>query len=431
MPLRRELTLWEAVFSGVGIIVGAGVYAIIAEATALAGNTVWLSFVCAAIVAATAGLSYAELSSIYPKAGAEYDYIKPAFGQKAAFLVAWLAIFASIVGITTVAMSFGGYLSELVCLKCLANFSAEDAFFNMDWFFGAAILIIFSTLLLLLGVKKSAELAIAITLISILGLIIAIFAGIPKVNTKSLLEIKSVSGIFSGGALVFFAYIGFEEIVRLSEETKDPQKNIPLAVILAILITSILYILVSIATVSIVTPQELASSPNPMAIIGYEIFGNIGHTLLSVIALFATASTVILIMLATSRILYGMSKEGALPAFLSKLSGKGVPYNAVFATSIASLLFLSFGSLKFVANTVNFSILLIFLIVNFSLIHLRLKLPAKERPFKVPLNVGFLPLPTFFGIILTMLLILSIDLSSIVFSLFALFSGIIFLIFYP
>jgi len=415
MPLKRELTLLELLFSGIGIIVGAGIYALIADAVALTGASVWISFVFAAFVAATTGLSYAELASMYPKAGAEYDYVKPAFGQKFAFLTAWLAIFASIVGITTVAMSFGNYLQELI---------------NIPWVFGASVLILFSMLLLLTGVKKSAELAALITIFSIIGLLIVIFAGIPKIGSTPLFSIKSAHGLLSASALVFFAYIGFEEIVRLSEETKDAEKTVPKALLLAIFFTSILYILVSIAAVNIVSPEVLASSKNPMAVVGKESMGPYGYLILSIIALFATSSTVILIMLATSRILYGMSHEHALPEALSRLSNLGVPYIAVLLTAILSIILLSFSSLEFVANTVNFSIFLIFLIVNISLIRLRFTMPAKPRPFKVPFNLGKIPVPTVLGTIFIFLLLFSIDLKVIAFGAFAVLFGVILAIFY-
>ncbi|MEM4598612.1 MAG: APC family permease [Candidatus Diapherotrites archaeon] len=430
MPLKRELTLIEALFSGIGIIVGAGIYAIIAQAAAIAGNGLWISFACAAVVAATAGLSYAELSSMYPKAGAEYDYIKPAFGHRFAFIVAWLAIFASFVGITTVAMSFGGYISAIFCLSCALGTSENPNVANYDWLFWAAVLIIFSAIVLLTGVKKSAELAVAITTISIIGLLIVIMAGIPNAAKVDFMAIKSVGGIFSAAALVFFAYIGFEEIVRLSEETKNPEKNIPAAVLLSIFLTSLLYILVAISVLGLIDAEELAKSQNPMAVVGGIVFGKEGHLLLSIIALFATASTVLLIMLATSRILYGMSNEGALPAFLKKVSKNGVPNAAVFTTAIISIAMLSFASIEFVASTVNFSIFVIFLIVNFALITLRMKLPAKNRPFKVPFSIGPVPLPTFFGIIITMLLILSIETSAVLFGAFAVAVGFILSIFY-
>lgn len=427
MPLKRELTLFELTLCGIGIIVGAGVYALIADGAELAGNAVWLSFVFAAIVAATTGLSYAELSSMFPKSGAEYDYVRHAFGHRAAFVVAWLAIFASIVGIATVSMSFGHYLSPY-----LSNCSIGQACkgIEISWVECSLFLILFSMALMLLGIKKSAGIAAVITAVSVFGLLIVIAAGLPKIGSYNLLEVKSFDGLIKASALVFFAFIGFEEIVRLSEETKDAEKNVPRAIILAIMLTTVLYILSAISAINILGWQELASAPNALAVVAQKSLGDQGYLILSLIAMFATSSTVILIMLATSRMLYGMSKEHALPEALSRVSKSGVPYVAVFVTTLLSLLMLSFGSIDFVANTVNFSIFLIFIIINISLVKLRFTMPAKQRPFKVPLSIARVPVVPVVGIVVTLALLMSMEMSVIAFGGLATVAGILIAIFY-
>ncbi len=395
MPLKRKLSLWEVTLCGIGIILGAGIYALIGEGAAFAQNAVWLSFVAGAIIVALTGLSYAELSSMYPKAGAEYEYATQAFGKRMAFFTGWLVIFASIMGATTVAIGFGNYFS---------------AFFGINWLFGAVLIILLSTIVLLTGVQQSARMGAIITLIEAFGLIFIIFIGLPFAVNLRFLQLPKISGILSGAVIVFFAFLGFEEIVRLAEETKNAEKTIPRSLILALMISTILYVLVAIAAVSAVNWQELAVSGSPLALVAKNIAGKKAFSMLAVIALFSTANTVLLVMLAASRLLYGISERHALPNALRKTSKKGVPWIAVLATTVLSLAFLSIGRIGFVASAVNFALFLIFIIMNLSIIKLRFSKPKTRRPFKVPIAIGKIPMLPVLGIIFTLVLIASIEL---------------------
>ena len=164
MALNRTLSLWEVTLCGIGIILGAGIYALIGEGAALAGNAVWLSFAVSALLAGITGLSYAELSSMFPEAGAEYDYAEQAFGRKAAFIAGWLALFAGMLGATTVAIGFGNYFG---------------AFFLIPWFYGTFLIIIASAAILLIGIQQSARIGAIITLIEAAGLVYIIYLGVP------------------------------------------------------------------------------------------------------------------------------------------------------------------------------------------------------------------------------------------------------------
>src|SRR3972149_9798419 len=235
VELKRQLGLLEITLSGVGIILGAGIYALLGKATGLAGNAVWLSFAFAAFVAIFTGLSYAELSSMFPKASAEHQYTKSAFNKKPAFIIGWLIIFSGIIGASTVALGFGGYFSALFKVPVLTS---------------AFVLIVILSLLLFYGIKESAWFAIISTLIETAGLIIIIFIGLPYLGKVDYFEMpQGLAGVFEASALVFFAYTGFESIVKLSEETKDPEKTIPRGLMLSVLISVILYIMVAISAV--------------------------------------------------------------------------------------------------------------------------------------------------------------------------------------
>lgn len=411
MPLKRELSLLEVTLCGVGIILGAGIYALIGAGAEHAGNAVWLSFALGAVIAGITGLSYAELTSMYPEAGAEYEYSRHAFGKKAAFIVGWLVIFASIIGATAVSIGFGGYFA---------------GFFNVPWFLGSLLIIVSSTAVLLLGVQHSARLGAIITLIEAAGLVFIIFIGVPYIGNQNLIEAPSISGVMAGAAIVFFAFIGFEELARLSEETKNATSVMPKALILSIVISTILYILVAVSAVSIVGWQALAQSRAPLALVAEAASGESAFYSLSVIALFSTANTVLLIMLAASRFLYGMSKGHSIPNFFRTVSKKtGVPWIAVIATGILSSLLLPLGNIGLVASAVDFALFAAFIVINLSLIKLRYSKPDYKRPFKTPLAIGKMPLLPLLGIVFTLVLMASIETTVIAIGLIVTVIGVV------
>jgi APA family basic amino acid/polyamine antiporter len=390
--LKRSLGFWTVTLIGIGIIVGAGIYALIGEGIAVAGPNVWLSFLAAAVVAMLTGLSYAELSSLFPKAGAEFSYFKNAFSQHWAFLAGWLIMVAGFVSVSTVALGFGGYFSRLTGFPVLES---------------AVAIIVLSTFVVWLGVKQSAWLGAFFTLIETAGLLFIIFIGLPVMGSQPVLDFSfSIAAVLGAGALVFFAFIGFEDIVRMSEETKNPTRTIPRAVIAAILVSSLLYILVAIAAISLVGADSLAHSSSPLADVANAAAGSQAFWVLSIIALFSTSNTVMLFILAVSRIVYGMAAEKSLPVFLSHLHSKtSSPDRAVLLSGFFSLVCLAIGGIAFVANTTGFLLFIVFIGVNLAVIKLRFEKPGLERPFRTPFSIGKMPLLPLCGILACLLLI--------------------------
>lgn len=378
--LRRTLGLFEVTISGVGIILGAGIYALIGEAAGLAGNAVWISFALSALVAIFTGLSYAELASMFPRASAEYEYTNQAFGQLPAFLIGWLIIFSGIVGASTVSLGFAGYFRALTGIPILPS---------------AVLLLAALSAIILLGIKQSARIAILLTAIEVMGLIFIILLGIPYLGSVDLLEISPLghSGIFRASALIFFAFIGFEELVKLSEEAKNPEKNIPRGLMLAILASIVLYILVAISSVSILGWEELSRSSAPFADIAYSALGPDASNIMSIIALCATVNTALLMLLASSRIIYGMAQSGALPSLLAAVHSRTqAPWTATLISAILAISFVFLEDISLVANVNNFTVFVTFISINAALIVLRIQKPQMERPFKVPLSWGRLAL---------------------------------------
>lgn len=388
VELKRQLGFFQTTMYGIGMILGAGIYVLIGEAAGTAGNTVWVAFILGAIISAFTSLSYAELASMYPKAAAEYVYVRKAFKNNfVAFIVGWLIIFTTIVSASAVALGFGGYLA---------------GFFSSPITISAALLIVALSAVNFFGIKESSWMNVVFTIIEVAGLAFIIYLGFTFSDSTPTSYFENpfgINGIFAAVALVFFAYIGFENIANIAEETRNPTRVLPKALMLSILITGIIYILVSIASINVLNWQDLGASIAPLADVAERAMGSNGHFILSVIALFATTNTVLIMLIGGSRVLYGMAEQRSLPSFFAKIhTRRKTPWIAVLGVMTGAVTFTFIGNIVTVANITVFAIVITFAMVNLALIWLRYKEPNIERPFKVPLNIGRFPLLPFLGL---------------------------------
>ena len=398
--LRRTLTFPQVVLSGVGVILGAGIYALIGEAAAIAGNALWISFIFAALIASFTGLSYMELSSMFPTASAEYEYSRRPFGDTIAFIIGIMVILSGVVGAATVALGFAGYFSAWTGAPTLPV---------------AVGLLIALGIILLVGVRQSIIFAIIFTIIEAGGIIGIIIIGLPYIGSVNYFATPDgFPGIFAAAALIFFAYQGFEEMVKLSDETIQPEKTIPAALLTAIVISILLYIAVSISVVSIGGYELIAGSPNPFAEIAGQAFSG-GYLVFTIIALFATANTALLMMLASSRILYGIAKNKTLPVRIAYVHpGRRTPVVAILGVTIVSILFLLPGNIRDVALIANFTLFITFIVINAAVIRLRTTMPDAPRPYRVPGAIRNVPLPAVLGIVTCVFFLFQIDVPIIV-----------------
>lgn len=383
--------LFHTTMYGIGLILGAGIYVLIGEAAGIAGNAVWLSFIFGVIAAVFAGLSYAELASMYPKAAAEYVFVKNAFRSNfLAFIIGWLTLFTSIIAATTVALGFGGYFA---------------AIFDYPIVLSAVLLIGILSFVNFFGIRESSWTNIIFTIIEAAGLALIIYIGFTFTTAEPINYFENpfgISGISLAFVLIFFAFIGFEDIVNIAEETKNPKKVLPRAIILSISITAIIYILVSLSAIRVLSWQELGSSLAPLADVAERALGSTGQLTMSLIALFATANTVLIILLAGSRILYGMAVQHSLPLLLGKVHFKTkTPWVAVLVIMLISTIFVFIENIVTVANITVFAIVITFAMVNLSVILLRYREPTLERPFRTPINIGKFPILSLFGVIIS------------------------------
>ncbi len=383
MSLKRELKLWQLILAGVGVILGAGIYALLGKGAEVAGESIWLSFGIGGIIAFLTGLSYAELSSRFPKAGAEYVYAQSVFPEWIARICGYALLVVGFTSATTVALGFGGYLSGLTS-------------FPIVW--GALGVILLSGLILLKGAKFGTSLAGGISLIEILGLVVVIVIGIPTLSKGFIIpEITQLPTVLYGTAIVFFAFLGFEELVRMSEETKDAKRKMPIALLAAIAFASVLYVLVSASAIGLVGAEELGKSSSPLATVVKPSFGETGFVLMSLVGLFSTFNTVLLIILAGSRLLYGMGKAKTVPSFFGE-TRNSQPMYALLATVLFSCSLLMIPDITILAQMTDALLFSVFAVMNLVV----LKLHWKKSPstgFRVPLDVGIVSLPALLGLV--------------------------------
>jgi APA family basic amino acid/polyamine antiporter len=396
VELKRVLKTPEVVLSGIGVILGAGIYALIGEAAGMAGNALWMAFILSAAVAAFTGLSYAELSSMFPLAGAEYEYTSRSFGETLAFIVGVLVILSGIVGAATVSLGFAGYFQGITGLPLVGT---------------AVLLLVVLAAIIFAGIRQSTAFIIVFTLIEAAGLIGIIIIGLPHLGSVDYLAMPlGFAGVLQASALIFFAYQGFEEIVKLSEETVNAERVIPKSLLIALGITILLYMLVAVAAVSVAGWEGLAGSNAPFAVIAGEALGEGAFFVFTVIALFATANTALLMLLASSRIMYGMARSRSLPAPFGIVHPKTqTPWVAVAGAALCSLLFLSLGNIRDVALVANFTLYVTFIVINAAVIVLRVRMPDSPRPFRLPLSPGGIPLLPLLGIATCLLFLLQLE----------------------
>ncbi len=394
--LNRALGLPMLTFYGTGMILGAGIYTIIGKAAGVAGPNVWLSLVFAALAATFAALSYCELAAMFPKVGGEYVYLKKAFPS-----FHWIAnsgglmmSFAGIATASTVSLAFAGYLQQ---------------FFSFSPLLIAMGLLTIFTIINILGIKESSWMNVIFTLIEISGLVIFIYIGIQSSNFgNALLSMPSLTTV-TGSALIIFAFFGFENIVNFAEEVKNPQKNLPRAILLSIGISTVLYILVALSAVSLMPINELAQSKAPLS----DAIRNIAPKMagaLAGIALFATANTVLIALVTTSRILFGMARENALPLSFAKLhQTRQTPWFSSIVTFILAACLLPLNKVEVLASISSFATMIAFIAVHVALITLRIQAPSQERPFRIPLSIKNIPILPVLGGALTILLLFQFD----------------------
>ena len=378
MHLQPVLGLVQLIFYSIGVIVGAGVYSVLGAAAGLAQHDLWISFLVSAGVALLTAISYAEMATSFPAAGAEYVYIRRAWPKTnwLAFGVGAIILIGGAATAATVAMAFGGYLRVFVDLPTPV---------------AAILLLIGCTAFNIWGLRESSWVNILFTSIEVAGLVLVIVVALTSEVRAPSVTAAAESSMMAAAALLFFVYLGFEEIANLAEEARNPGRDLPIALFVSLGITTGLYVAVSFAVLILAAPSELAASEAPLALAVQKAWSGAANVL-SAIALFATANTVLITVIATSRVAFSMARDREISsAFAWLLPGRQTPWIAAILTFAMAAVLVPIGSVKILAEMSSFAALVAFLTVNVALVVLRYRMPGHKRPFRVPLAVGRLP----------------------------------------
>ena len=382
--LIRSLGFWGAAGIGIGAIIGTGIFVLIGVAAGVAGPAVILSFIIAGFVALLTGLSTAELSSFIHESGGSYIYTTKAFGAFPGFVVGWMKSFDYIVGASAVSVGFAAYFAYFVGIP------ATTATIVIVATFWPLVLM----LLNLKGIQEASWTNNLLVALKILALLIFIVVGasalIASGDYSNYFPFfpHGFSGVMSGAAIIFFAFIGFNTIATMAEEVKDPERNVPRAILFAFAVCTLIYIAVAIVAVGIVNWEALGSTSAPLEFALKTITDNIFILeFLAVSALFATTSVIMASIMGGSRALFAMARQGVLPKVLSTISRQNVPVYTILLCGviISGIVLATRGNLNRLASIFNFGTLLTFFFINLSLLRLRKTMPDVKRGFKVPL----------------------------------------------
>lgn len=388
MSLNRHIGLTFLVLYGVGDILGAGVYGLVGKAAGQMGYAVWLAFLASMIAAGLTGLSYASLGSRFPKAAGASYITMHAFGHQFLSYMIGLAIAASsLTSMATAVRIFSGYFT--------AYFTQISVPVTMIAF---SLLIAF---IIYRGIKETMWMNALCTITEVSGLIFIIIVGLPylggEISYFNAQTETNPSGaltlplLLSGAVLTFYSFIGFEDILNISEEIKDPKRNLPIGLLLSVAISSVIYILISLVAVSVIPPIELAASQQPLVDVAKKTSPWLPSTVFSFIAMFAVMNTFLLNFTMGSRLFYGMALQGLLPKFLGKLDQKRkTPHISILAILIILLILAFSGDVTDLARATSVILLVSFFVINISLIAFKIKKFDWEGAFQVPMFVPVL-----------------------------------------
>jgi basic amino acid/polyamine antiporter, APA family len=388
--LKRSLSLTLLVLYGLGTTIGAGIYVLIGKVAGEAGILSPLSFLLAAAVAAPTALSFGELAARFPRSAGEAVYVEEGFGHPALSTAVGLAVvFVGLVSCAAIVSGAVGYLQNIVAIP-----------------FWTGLLLIVAALGLLAtwGIAESVAAAAVATLLEIGGLLVIVWFGREAFEPARIaaaltlvppLSIAGAAGVLSGSVLAFYAFIGFEDMVNVSEEVQDTTRNMPRAITITLVVTAVLYVLVSWVSVAAVPVDALAASTAPMSDLFERLTGSAAYGFDMLVVVAVTNGALIQIIMA-ARVLYGLAQQGWIPGVFGKVAARTrTPALATAAASGTVFVLAVTFPLEGLARTTAFTTLLIFALVNVSLLRVRRRqggAEGRDAVIRLPLAVPVLGL---------------------------------------
>jgi APA family basic amino acid/polyamine antiporter len=401
--LKKELGALDVTVLGIGVMIGAGIFVLTGQAAAdEAGPAITISFVLAAIVCALAALCYAELAAMVPAAGSAYTFTYATLGELIAFTIGWDLVLEFTVGASAVAVGWSAYLNatldQLFGYTLPASLSAppgaDGGFVNLP----AMLVIIALGALLVRGIRITAKANIGFVIATIIVLLVVIAVGVTEVKADNWSPYFpfGFSGVIGGAALVFFAFIGFDIVATAAEETRNPQRDMPIGIVASLTITTILYVAVAAVVTGMVIYKSLGSAA-PVA----DAFDSLNKPFVAsfvyVGALVALTNTVLILMLGQTRVAFAMARDRLLPVGLAKTHPTyGTPSRLTIIFTGFIALIAGFTTIDTLAELVNIGTLFAFVLVAIGVLLLRRSDPDRPRPFRVP-GVPVIPVLSVIG----------------------------------
>ncbi|TDD02260.1 APC family permease [Saccharopolyspora terrae] len=377
-------------FFVVGDILGTTIYSLTGKVAGKVGGALWVPFLVAFVVAFLTAFSYLELVGKYPRAGGAPLYVHKAFGiHFVTFLIAFAVMCSGITSASSAAQAFSGdYLTGIF----------GDGVEPYSWMVALGFLLLLAAINFR-GVGESVKMNVVLTCVELSGLaivivfgLIAIFGGShnadiapdPSRLTQFDTDTSPLLAVTSATALAFFAMVGFEDSVNMAEETKEPSKNFPRALLLGMVITATIYLVIAVITSTLVPTAELAESDGPLLLVVKAAAPWFPPILFSLIALFAVTNTALINMLMASRLVYGMANEGVVPSVFGKVhKGRRTPWVSILFTSIIAVILVSSLEISDLGSTTSLLLLVVFAVVNVAVLVLR-KDEVEHDHFKAP-----------------------------------------------
>jgi basic amino acid/polyamine antiporter, APA family len=366
---------------GLGSMLGSGIYGLIGKAAGQVGNAVWLAFAVATVAALLTALSYAALGSRYPRAGGAAYVTQRAYSIPLLSFVVGLAVVCS--GLTSVATQSRVFAANLATLFGFERLPVAAL---------ALAFLLIVTSLVLRGIRESMWVNVACTIVEAAGLLIVIAVGLSHWGSVDLLETPNVGSddvlfllVLQGAVLTFFSFIGFEDTINVAEECRDPQRTVPLGLILAMISGAILYIAVAVTAVSVVPWRELAAAPGPLTEVMRRAAPAFPPIVFTTITLFAVANTALVNYVTASRLVYGMARQRLLPVPLGKVHRRThTPHVAIVALLGILVPLVLFGTIDHLASATVLMLLTVFAVVNGALFVLKGRPGEPRGRFDVP-----------------------------------------------
>lgn len=383
-PLKRTLTLPMMVLYGLGTTIGAGIYALVGELADISGYLAPFAFLFSALLAGLTALSFAELSSRFPRAAGAALYIQVGLNSpRLARIIGLLVIAAGLISAAALVNAFSGYLNEII---------------HLDRNTVIVLVTMVLVVLAIYGIAESVFVASLITVVAVAGLFWVIFVShsaftqLPDKLPELLpnFSLVDIGFIFSGMLLAFYAFIGFEDMVDVAEEVNDAKRTLPLAIILTLSITIALYLSIMLVAVLSIPPNELALSQAPLATL-YSFHTGQPATVITLIGMFSIINGALIQIIMASRVLYGLSYRQQLPAILSYVNP--LTQTPIIATLLAGFVVITLaliGSLSSLAKITSIIMLIVFSLINLSLWRIKQRDPAPKNCTIFPKWIPFL-----------------------------------------